>query len=357
MAITVVPFGPQHPILAEPIRYMLKLEEEKVIGVDFEIGFMHRGIEKAMESDYMKAMFISERVCGICSAVHALSFIGAVEKADDIEVPDRARYIRTIILELERVHSHLLWVGVAADAVGFQNLFMLAWREREAVMDLMEAIAGNRVHKSFYVPGGVRGDIDERLAKKISAALDSLERSTEFVAKAVKTDKTLINRVKGIGIMDKALGLKYGVVGPNARASGIRIDARLDRYEAFKWIDFEPIVLEGGDNLARVLVRVLELFQSIKIMRECLKRMEPGPFTSDFKGVLKGEASYRLEAPRGELFYYVKGNGTKGLERVKIRTPTLASVSVMRELLLGEEFADIPVTVLSFDPCMSCQDR
>lgn len=357
MVRTKVPFGPQHPILAEPIRYTLELEEETVVGVDFEIGYMHRGIEKASEQDYTKAMFICERVCGICSGVHSVAYLNALEKAGSIPVPNRAKYLRTILLELERIHSHLLWVGIAADAVGFQNLFMLSWREREHIVDLLEMISGNRVNHSFVLPGGVRGDIDAKMQKHIMKVVGVVEGAANSLASAVLSDYTLIQRVKGIGIMDKALCQRYGVVGPNARASGVGIDARTDGYEAYKWLDFEPIVLDGGDNLARVLVRVKETFASIELIKKCFKQMEPGPIMEEFKGGIKGEGAARCEAPRGELFYYIRGNGTKELERVKIRTPTLGSVSVMRELLLGEEFANIPVTILSFDPCMSCQDR
>ena len=357
MARTKVPFGPQHPILAEPIRYTLELEEETVVGVDFELGYMHRGIEKAAEGDYNKSMFVCERVCGICSGVHSMTYCGAVEKAGGIPVPDRAKYLRTIMLELERLHSHLLWIGIAADAVGFQNLFMLSWREREHVTDLLEMISGNRVNHSFVLPGGCRADIDDKMSKHIQEVLGVVAGAATSLANQVKSDRTLIQRVKGIGVMDKALGLRYGVVGPNARASGIKTDCRMDGYEAYKWCDFKPVLDDGGDNLARVLVRVGEIFQSVEIIQKCFKQMEPGPIMTEWKGGIKGEAAFREEAPRGELFYFIRGNGTKVLERVKIRTPTLASVSVMRELLLGEEFANIPVTVLSFDPCMSCQDR
>jgi ech hydrogenase subunit E len=357
MARTIVPFGPQHPILAEPVRYKLELEEETVVGVDFELGWMHRGIEKGAEQDYNKAIFMCERVCGICSGVHSMTFVGCLEKAGDIPVPDRAHYLRTILLELERIHSHLLWVGIAADAVGFQNLFMLTWREREHVVDLMEAMTGNRVNHSYVLPGGVRGDVDEKMAKHALEVLGAVEASAKYVADQASHDRTLINRLKGVGIMDKALCQRYGVIGPNMRGCGIKQDCRCDGYEAYKWLDFEPVTCDGGDNWSRVLIRVLETFQSVELIKKCFKQIEPGPIMEEFKGGIDGEAAYRCEAPRGELFYFIRGNGTKSLERVKIRAPTLSNLMVTKELLLGEEFANIPVTILSFDPCFSCTER
>ena len=354
---TVVPFGPQHPILAEPIRFLLELQEEAVTGAEFEIGYMHRGIEKAMENDYVKNIFLAERVCGICSAVHSITYTHAVEKACDVQVPQRAKYIRTIMLELERLHSHILWLGIAAEAIGFENLFMLCWRDREVIMDLLETISGNRVHYGCPLPGGVRFDIDGKMHKHILSQLDLFVRSARKIERSLYNDYTLINRLSGIAVLSKAIAKKYGLVGPDARASGVNNDCRLDGYEAYDRLEFYPVLKEGGDNLDRVVIRIDEVFQSVDLIRQCLDQIEPGPILDEYKGRVGGEACFRAEAPRGELFYYIKGNGTKELERCKIRTPTLANVAMLKKLVIGLEYADVPITVLSFDPCMSCQDR
>jgi Ni,Fe-hydrogenase III large subunit len=305
----------------------------------------------------VKGVAIMDKALCICSGVHSATYTGCLEKAGDIPVPDRARYLRTILLELERIHSHLLWIGIAADAVGFQNLFMLTWREREHVVDLMEAMTGNRVNHSYITPGGVRADVDAKMAKHALEVLGAVEASAKYVADQASHDMTLINRVKGVAIMDKALCQRYGVVGPNMRGCGIKQDCRCDGYEAYKWLDFEPVTYEGGDNLSRVMIRVLETFQSVELIKKCFKQIEPGPFYEEFKGTINGEAAYRCEAPRGELFYFIRGNGTKNLERVKIRAPTMSNLMVTKELLLGEEYANLPVTILSFDPCFSCTER
>jgi ech hydrogenase subunit E len=355
--VTIVPFGPQHPILAEPIRYLLALEEETVVGVEYEIGYMHKGIEKAMENDYIRNIYMAERVCGICSMVHSTTYVNAVERLAGIVVSERVKFIRTVLLELERLHSHLLWLGIVAESVGFQNLFMLCWRDRELIMDVLEALTGNRLHFSMNTVGGLRRDINPERIRFMARNLDRFAQSVRKIENSLYNDLTVVKRLRGVGFLTREDCERYGVVGPNARASGCCIDARMDGYEAYEMIDFSPILKSGGDNLDRVVIRMDEVFQSIGLIRECVRLMPEGDIGERYKKRIDGEAVFRCEAPRGELFYYVRGNGSKKLDRVKIRTPTLANLAMMEKVMIGLEFADVPATALFFDPCMSCQDR
>lgn len=355
--MTIVPFGPQHPILAEPIRYLLALEEETVVGVEYEIGYLHKGLEKAMENDYIRDIYVAERICGICSCVHSTTYVNAVEKMAGIQVPERVKFVRTILLELERLHSHLLWLGIVAESIGFQNLFMLCWRDREIVMDIIEALTGNRIHISMNTVGGLRKDISPGGLKFMLGKLDRFAESVKKIENSLYNDYTILKRLRGVGYLTKEDCDRFCVVGPNARASGCCTDSRMDGYEAYEMIDFSPILKAGGDNLDRVVIRIDEVLQSIGLIRECVRLIPEGDIGERYKRRVDGEAIFRCEAPRGELFYYVKGNGSKKLERVKIRTPTLANLATMEKVILGLEFADVPATALFFDPCMSCQDR
>lgn len=354
---TIVPFGPQHPILAEPIRYLLALEEETVVGVEYEIGYLHKGLEKAMENDYIKDIYFAERVCGICSMVHSTTFVNAVERLAGIDVPERVKFIRTILLELERLHSHMLWLGIVAESIGFQNLFMLCWRDRELIMDILEGLTGNRMHFSMNTVGGLRKDISDQGIRFLLANLDRFAQSVRKIENSLYNDLTVLKRLRGVGYLSRENCERFGVVGPNARASGCSNDSRMDGYEAYETIDFSPILRSGGDNLDRVVIRMDEVLQSIGLIRECVRMLPRGEIGERYTRGVEGEVVFRCEAPRGELFYYIKGDGSKKLERVKIRTPTLANLAMMEEVMIGLEFADVPATALFFDPCMSCQDR
>jgi len=354
---TTVPFGPQHPILPEPVHVKCELEEEKVVSVSFEVGYAHRGMEKALETDYMKGIYLSERICGICSNIHTTTYVNAIEKIIGIEAHKRAKYIRTIMAELERLHSHLLWLGHAGEAVGFENLFMRLWDAREIVMDTLEFISGNRVQYAMNTIGGVRRDITPKKEKMIEDHMNRLEEKMIEIKRDMLTDYLLKRRTAGVGVLKKEDAVRLGTVGPNARASGVPWDLRMTRYEAYEYINFRPIVLEGGDNLSRVIIRVEESFQAIDIIRQCLNQMTPGRTWYRYRHEVSGEAVARTEPPRGELFYYIKGNGTNVLERVKIRTPTFMNLMTLPTILMGLQFADVPITILSIDPCFSCTDR
>lgn len=358
MARTVIPFGPQHPVLPEPIHLDLVVEDEKVLEARPSIGFIHRGLEKLVElKDYQEFVYVAERVCGICSFIHGQTYCQAIETIMDIQVPPRALYLRTVWGELSRIHSHLLWLGLMADAVGFESLFMHSWRVRERVLDVIEATTGGRVIFGTCKIGGVRRDIDADAIQNLLTQLDQIERDTREITKVFINDSSVKDRLCGIGVLSKQDAYDLGCVGPMLRASGVAQDMRKLGYAAYKDIDVEPIIRTEGDSYARCAVRCEELFQSIGIIRQALGQIPDGEIAVKVTGNPDGEYAARTEQPRGEVVYYVKANGTKNVQRFRVRTPTFANLPAMLKLLPGCDLADVPVLVLTIDPCISCTER
>lgn len=358
MAKTVIPFGPQHPVLPEPIHLSLTVEDEIVTEAIPALGYVHRGLEKLCDiRDIHHMIQIVERVCGICSKIHAMCYCQGIEEMMGVEVPERAQYLRVIWSELHRVHSHLLWLGLFADAFGFESLFYQFWRIRERVMDINEATTGNRVIVSVNVIGGTRRDLTPDQIRWILSELDIVERETRELESTILDDYTVRKRTVGKGLLTKDQALALGAVGPTLRGSGVAEDARQLGYAAFKDLDFEPVVEYGGDSFSRNKVRFRETFQSINLVRQALRKMPDGEIATKVKGFPEGEHTARVEQPRGELFYYFKADGTKHLDRLRIRTPTFANIPPLAAMLPGIELADVPVVVLSIDPCISCTER
>ena len=358
--ISVTPFGPQHPSLLEPIHLKLKLEEEKVVGADIVIGYNHRGLERALEIDYKRNVFLSERVCGICSFHHSTVYVQAIESIMGLEVPKRVRLIRTVMLELQRMTSHLLTLGHISEVMGFENLFMQTWREREDVMALIDRLAGNRVHYSMNAIGGLRKDLDYDNTKDIENILTSLVPKLKEIRSVFARDSTFRKRTIGVGVLTKANAQRYGAVGPTARASDVPYDVRLSSYAAYgiEGVKFRPIHRDEGDCHARTMVRADELTQSVDLIMQCIDLLRDEPILIPAKGNPTGEAFSRVEAPRGELFYYVKAKGEAArLDRVKIRTPTFVNVQCLAEMIPNCQLADVPVITVSIDPCICCTDR
>jgi Ni,Fe-hydrogenase III large subunit/Ni,Fe-hydrogenase III component G len=353
-------FGPQHPALIEPERFSLKVDGEIVEEVEPRIGYVHRGIEKAAEKrTYLQDIYLVERVCGICNACHTACFCQAVEAILGASVPPRASYLRTLILELNRIHSHMLLLGHAGFEIGYETLFQYIWRDRERVMDIVEWLTGNRVIASFITIGGVRRDLQDETVSKIKRELSTLEERMGFYRRIFENDATLKMRTKNVGVLSREDALKLCVVGPVARGSGVKMDVRKDEpYAAYGEIPFNVVTYSEGDSWARFMVRLDEIAESIKIINYVLENLPSGPYRVRApRTVPAGEAISRVEAPRGELFYYVKGNGTAYPERVKIRTPTFANILSFVRIAKGGNIADVPASFASLDPCFSCTDR
>jgi membrane-bound hydrogenase subunit alpha len=355
-----IPIGPQHPALKEPTSFSVALRGEKILGVDVRLGYNHRGIEKACEErTYIQDVYLIERICGICSHSHSTAFVQAVEEIAGLDVPKRAKYLRVVIAELERIHSHLLWLGVAGHEIGFDTLLMYSWRDREIAMDLLALITGNRVNYGMNAIGGVRRDITKDMIPQILNAMKTLEERTKYYIEVATQEPTLVNRLSNVGIVTKEDSIRLGAVGPTARASGVERDIRRDDpYSAYEEMPFKVITDTHNDVYGRAVVRLLELLESYKIITFAVSNIPDGALSVRAPRKMPvGEALSRYEAPRGEDVHYVKSNGTDHPERVKVRAPTLANVQCVKHMLQDRYLADLPIVVAAIDPCFSCTDR
>lgn len=356
----VMPFGPVHPSLKEPEYFKLILEGEKIVQVIPRIGYVHRGIERAaQERTWVKNIYLFERICGICSFAHSISYTQAVEAISPFEVPARARYIRVVVAELERIHSHLLWLGLVGHWAGFDTLFMWIWKDREHVLDLEEAITGNRVHKSYSTFGGVRKDLPDGIAEKVNSKLGYIEKRAAYYKDLVQSEETLTVRTRGVGRITQDTVRKLSAVGPLLRCTGIGRDVRAeDPYAAYSEVRPEVQTSKDGDIASLLVLRLNEVLDSCRMVKEALEKVPSGPFKALFpRTVPEGESSFHVEAPRGELFYFVKSAGGSVPYRVKIRTPTMANLLTATEMLKGHALADVPVVLTGMDPCFGCMDR
>jgi NADH-quinone oxidoreductase subunit D len=355
----IVPIGPYHPLQEEPEFFKLIVEGEKVTGLEINIGYNHRGHEFiAQKLTWDQIPFLVERICGICSNSHPYACVLAIEDAVHIEVPPRAQYIRTIIGELERIHSHYLWLGLAGHFIGYNTVWMWVWRYREPLLDLFELIMGNRNHYAINKAGGARRDILPEDYPKIEKYLDLLEVKNTMFTKAVLDDPVIRARLEGVGILSRDDAVAYGVLGPTARGSGYAIDVRKDDpYDAYDKVSWDMIVCQEGDVLAKAKVRLLECFESIKIVRQCLKSMPDGPIENRVEEIPAGEGIGRHEAPRGEVFHYVRSDGSNYPTRHKIRAPSFMNIPSNEVAVKGYSIADAALVLAAVDPCYCCTER
>lgn len=355
-----IPLGPQHPALAESESFTLTVDGEMVVDASLRLGYVHRGIEKALEAgSYIQNLYLIERICGICSHAHAFCYSQNVDEALGIEAPPRARFLRTMLMELGRVHSHLLWLGLAGHEIGFDTLFMYTWRDREAVMDLQELITGNRVNFAFYTIGGVRRDISDSTADRVRKVLKVLRERTRYYKWVALNERTFLRRTVDVGVLKTDDVIRFCAVGPTARASNVKRDVRRDDpHGTYDEMPFNVITYEGCDVASRALVRIDEVLESANIIEYALDHMPSGPIRVRVpRTVPPNETVSRVEAPRGELFHYLRSNGTERPERYKVRTPTLANLAPIRTMLVGGYLADVPIALASIDPCFCCTDR
>jgi len=357
----IVPIGPYHPSLEEPIHAKLYTEGEIIKDAEVFVGYNHRGIEKlATERNAIQTLVLVERVCGICSHSHAMTYAMAVEDINGIEVPKRGQYIRVITAELERLHSHFLWMGIACHIIGHDSMFMHIWDERELVMDLLERMTGNRVNYAMITIGGSRRDIGDELRRDLLAACDKLKAPLDRIVEIVLNDKTIALRTKGVGVLSTADALRMGAVGPHARASGVDVDVRRDApYSSYDDFEFDVPVVPDGDVFARVVVRALECYESIKIIRQALENLPEGPINLGNKllKIKEGVSVKRHEAPRGQLSHMVVGDGSLNNHRISVHVPSYKNTPTVPFMLRGNSVADAGLIIASIDPCFSCLDR
>ncbi|MEM0506289.1 MAG: NADH-quinone oxidoreductase subunit C [Thermosphaera sp.] len=357
---STIPVGPYHPALHEPEYFELYVEGERIVDVKYRGFHVHRGIEKLGESrmTYQQVNFLAERICGICGFEHSTCYALAVEKAAKLDVPERAQYIRSIILEIERLHSHLLWLGVAFHLVGYDAGFMHMWRIREKIMYLSEYLTGSRKTYGINLVGGVRKDINEEKKSKVLETLSTLEKEFKEIVEVAVSVPQVKRRLTGTGVLPKEDAVKLAVEGPVARASGIDRDARRDLpYAAYKHVSFKVPVYTEGDNLARALVRIDEVFESISMIRQLLDQIPKGPIRLEEFEIPPGRIGVQVvEAPRGgDVHFVITGEGKP--YRWRVRAPTYNNIPALRVMLRDQPMADAPLTIASIDPCFSCTDR
>ena len=359
---SVLPIGPFFPVLEEPAQLRLFVDGERVVGCDYRGFYNHRGIEKMGDTilTYNEIPFLAERICGICGFIHSTCYCQAVEEAAGIEPPARARYIRSIMLEVERVHSHLLWLGIATHIVGFDTLLMQSWRIREPIMWLCEQISGNRKTYGMNIIGGVRRDIPKDLHGKLLEVLDKIEKETLAVADALPGDSTLMLRLRNVGPLTYEHARAMCAVGPTVRGSNHPRDVRVDHpYAAYPELEPKVCYHEEGDVLARTLVRVEETFESIRQIRKGLAEMPDGPIVTPIEEEIPAgrEGISMVEAPRGEAIHYVLTGENNRPERWRVRAPTYPNLQCIPAMIQDQEIADVPITLGSIDPCFSCTER
>jgi len=359
--VSVIPYGPYHFAMDEPMHFRFFVDGERIVDTDFRGGFNYRGVEKLAEAklDYAKIPFIAERICGICGFTHSECFVQAIEGVAEVDIPERAKWIRTILLEIERVHSHLLWLGVASHLVGFDSGFMQFWRVREKIMLLAEMLTGNRKTYGMITLGGVRRDISEDKRKESLKLISEVTREYKELIESVTSLQTFVGRLKGVGLLSKEDARRYSVVGPVARGSGVSADVRRDYpYEAYSHLDFDIPVASEGDVLARTIVRAHEVLEALSIIEQALSSIPNGPVQSYLNYIPAEKIGVGLvEAPRGTDVHFVITGKDNTVYRWRVRAPTYANLQVARIMLIGHTLADAPVIIGSIDPCISCMER
>ncbi|QOY53832.1 nickel-dependent hydrogenase large subunit [Candidatus Sulfurimonas marisnigri] len=352
-----IPLGSQHISLLEPVRFKFECENEKIIGVDSDVGFVHRGIEKACTTKFKfdSIGYVVARVCGLCAITHSLSYSVAIEKLIGAEVSKKAKYLRILLLELDRIHSHMLCLSHTCENAGFEAMFMRMMGDRELIMEIQELLTGNRVQFDFISIGGVNRDLDAQMAKQITEKLKIVKEKVLSYIDEFTNNWSLSLKFKGIGTLTLDEAYRFNAIGPLARASGLNIDVRNEiDYLPYNEIGFKMQTHSDGDINARNIVRLNELLNSIEMCNNIIEGLPEGEIFTKAKGKPNGESIVRFEAPRGELMYYVKGNGKAILERVRIKTPTFACIPAFSHIFVGQDYADAPAILASFDPCLSC---
>ena len=361
-AVVDVPLGPLHITSDEPGHFRLFCDGDEIIDADYRLFYQHRGMEKLAENrmNYDQMGYLAERVCGICGYAHAIACIEAAEKAIKLEIPLRAQAIRVICLEIERLHSHLLNIGLACEVTGNYNAFMHIFRVREYSMELAQLVTGGRKTYGNVVMGGLRRDMTNHEIKKGLEIINKLDIQISEIWDAVLEDKRQIGRWKGVGILDRQIARDFSPVGPNMRGSGFKRDNRYDHpYDFFKQIEFEVAVEHGCDVFAREMVRYKELKSSIHIIRQCFEMMPQTPIMIDPVTMIKPEnfALGHDEAPRGENVHWIMQGSAQKVYRWRCRAATYNNWPSLRYQFRGNNISDAALIVCSLDPCYSCTER
>jgi len=383
----ILNMGPQHPATHGVLRLVLKLDGETVISAVPELGYLHRGIEKLAENmSYHEFIPLTDRLDYLSPLSNNVGYVLAVEKLLGIEAPIRAQYIRTIICELARIFSHLVFLGSIGLDLGAVTVWMYAFREREKLYDIFEKIAGARFTTSYARIGGVAQDVSDNTLDEIKKFADEFPANLKECEKLLNTNKIFLGRVDGIGVISKEEAIDIGLTGPSLRACGVDYDVRKSNpYLIYKELDFDVPVYDGGDSLARYYVRMDEMKESIRILHQLIKKIPKGDVKLDnpkkvlpykkqvyttIEGLIHdfmlvnfgieppvGEVYHAIEAPKGELGFYIYSNGEGRPWRLKIRAPSFVNLQSLPILVKGAMISDVVAIIASLDPVMGEADK
>ncbi|WP_297217304.1 nickel-dependent hydrogenase large subunit [uncultured Desulfovibrio sp.] len=354
-----MPLGPVHVALEEPVYFHLTVDGETIRKVELTSGHVHRGMEAlASQRNLIKNTTLTERVCSLCSNSHSFTYSMAVENVLGMIIPPRARYLRVMAEEIKRVASHLFNIAIQAHIIGFKSLFMHVMEVRELMQDVKETVYGNRMNLASNCIGGVKCDVEPAHFDFIQSMLDKVEPAVEEIRDIYATDPLVLARTRGLGLLPREDAIRLGVVGPVARASGIAHDVRKDApYAAYGELDFDMVVRDGCCVNSRALVRLDEIFQSIRLIRQCCDHTPDGPVAVPMNRIYPAEACARSEAPRGEVFYYIRTNDTDKPARLKWRVPSYMNWEALGVMMKDCKVADVALITNSIDPCVSCTER
>ena len=354
-----LPIGPLHVALEEPMYFNVQTEGERVRHVEITSGHVHRGMEAlAAKRNFFQNIVLTERVCSLCSNSHPFTYCMAVENLGNIVVPPRALYLRTMAEEIKRIASHLFNVSILAHIIGYKSLFMHVMEVREIMQDIKETIYGNRMDLAANCIGGVKCDVDAELLGYAVRNLGKLRGHVEEIIGIYQNDSLLRTRTVGIGKIGAEDVIRYGLVGPVARGSGVAADLRFDTtYAAYPHVNFKLITENGCDVHSRAMVRLREAMESIGIVEQIALSLPSGPVTTPLPVIPQGESTARSEAPRGELFYYLRTDGSDIPTRLKWRVPSYMNWAALEVMMKDCEVADVALIVNSIDPCVSCTER
>lgn len=379
--------GPQHPSTHGVLHLILDLQGERIINAEADIGYLHRGTEKLAENlFYHQFVPYTDRLDYMCAMTNNLAYVQAVEKLLDIEITERAKYIRVIASELSRIAGHLLGVGAWAVDLGAMTILLYAIRDREIVLDIFESLCGARMTLSYLRVGGVRYDFTDKVKEACNNLLEVLPKRLDEYETILTGNRIWIQRNKGVGVISGEEAVALGLSGPSLRASGVKWDIRKDEpYLVYDRVDFDVPVGENGDCFDRYLVRMAEMRQSMRIIKQCLRDMPEGPFNVDIPQIVppkkpdvysnmealihhfkyvstgfkvpKGEVYSAIEAPKGELGVYIVSDGSEKPYRLKLRVPSFMNLQTVNHMSKGRYLADIVAIVSSLDPVFGECDK
>ena len=356
---TEIPMGTVHPAALEPYRVRFFVEDEIVQEAEITIGVNHRGIERIMEGlPVEKANALTEKICGICSNSHIWNSCRTAEMGLGIEIPERAKYIRVLMGELERLHSHFLYLAHGCEVLSHETFSMRIFYMREIVMELLAMVGGNRVQYGCSVLGGVRPrcDLDEAKLLRIKNDMDALEEGLTGFVERFLADSILMSRITGIGVLPQKQAIELAVTGPTLRATGVARDLRTTMFE-YDDFDFNVVTQPDGDVKSNLIMRALESFESIKLIRQAIANIPEGKVINrDWEMFDTDLIESYIEVPRGTLYHsYALESGR--VRHCIIRTPSMANIGAMQYACIGDQITDAQLCIVQCDPCFTCTDR